>query len=81
MLEKAQKIVSQYNELSEKIAHPDTINDHNKLAVLAKEQSDLENLYNQCKNYIIKKESYIDNESLINDVDAELARTEGQRLL
>ena len=73
MLEKAEKIVSQYNELSKKIANPDILNDHNKLAELAKEQSDLESLYNQCKNYIIKKDSYIENESLINDPDAELA--------
>jgi len=73
MLEKAQKIVDQYNKLSQQIASPEIINDHSKLAILAKEQSDLENLYNQCKNYIIKKESYIDNESLIDDADQELA--------
>ena len=55
MLEKAQKIVDQYNELSQQIASPNIINDHSKLAMLAKEQSDLENLYNQCKNYSCPK--------------------------
>jgi len=73
MLEKAKKIVSQYNNLSEDISNPETINDHTKLAALAKEQSDLENLYQKCKSYIVKKEVYIDNEPLIEDEDAELA--------
>jgi len=73
MLEKAKKIVSQYNNLSEDISNPEIINDHTKLATLAKEQSDLENLYQKCKSYIVKKEVYIDNESLIEDEDAELA--------
>ena len=73
MLDKAQKIVTQYNELSEQIANPEIINNHTKLASLAKEQSDLENLHKQCKSYIFKKESYIDNESLIEDEDRELA--------
>jgi len=73
MLDKAQKIVTQYNELSEQIANPEIINNHTKLASLAKEQSDLENLHKQCKSYVFKKESYIDNESLIEDEDRELA--------
>ena len=73
MLEKAKKIVSQYNNLSEDISNPEIINGHTKLATLAKEQSDLENLYQKCKSYIVKKEVYIDNESLIEDEDAELA--------
>ena len=65
MLEKAQKIVNHYNALSEQISDPEIINDHSKLATLAKEQSYLENLYQHCKSYIFKKESYIDNESLV----------------
>ena len=73
MLEKAKKIVNQYNSLSEDISNPEIINNHTKLATLAKEQSDLENLYQKCKSYIVKKEAYIDNESLIEDEDAELA--------
>ena len=72
MLDKAQKIVTQYNELSEQIANPEIINNHTKLASLAKEQSDLENLHKQCKSYVLKKKSYIDNESLIEDEDQEL---------
>ena len=73
MLAKAKKIVNQYNNLSEDISSPEIINDHTKLAALAKEQSDLENLYQKCKSYIVKKEVYIENESLIEDEDVELA--------
>jgi|TARA_Y100000996_G_scaffold190252_1_gene148713 peptide chain release factor 1 len=73
MLEKAQKIVTQYNELSDQISNPEIINNHTKLASLAKEQSDLENLYKECKAYIFKKESFIDNESLLEDEDSELS--------
>ena len=36
MLGQAQKIVEQYNELSSQISNPDIINNHNKLAKLAK---------------------------------------------
>ena len=73
MLEKAQKIVTQYNELSDQISNPEIINNHTKLASLAKEQSDLESLYKECKAYIFKKESFIDNESLLEDEDSELS--------
>ena len=73
MLEKAQKIVTQYNELSDQISNPEIINNHTKLASLAKEQSDLENLYKECKAYIFKKESFKDNESLLEDEDSELS--------
>ena len=73
MLEKAQKIINQYNRLSEKISSPDIINNHSELASLAKEQSDLENLYKKCKEYFDKKTSYSDNESLISDEDSDIA--------
>ena len=73
MLEKAQKIVTQYNKLSDQISNPEIINNHTKLASLAKEQSDLENLYKECKAYIFKKESFKDNESLLEDEDSELS--------
>ena len=72
MLEKAQKIVEQYNQLSNQILSPNIINDHNKLAELAKEQSDLEHLYKKCKTYIFKKQNYEDNSFLIDDDDFEI---------
>ena len=72
MLGKAQKIVEQYNELSNQISSPDIINDHNKLAKLAKEQSDLEHLYKKCKIYIVKKQNYEDNSILMDDDDFEI---------
>ena len=72
MLEKAQKIVNKYNELSEQISSPDIINNHTKLAALAKEQSDLEPLYKKCQQYIFQKEAYQDNMDLINDDDLEI---------
>ncbi|MAV65384.1 MAG: peptide chain release factor 1 [Candidatus Marinimicrobia bacterium] len=73
MLDKAKKIIGQYKRLSEKISNPEIINNHNRLAVLAKEQSDLENLYKKCNEYVFKKQSYDDNQSLINDDDLEIA--------
>ena len=72
MLGQAQKIVAQYNDLSNQISNPDIINDHNKLAKLAKEQSDLEHLYKKCKIYIVKKQNYEDNSILMDDDDFEI---------
>ena len=45
MLEKAKHIITKYNDLSKDIASPEIINNHTKLAQLAKEQSDLEPIY------------------------------------
>jgi len=72
MLGQAQKIVAQYNDLSNQISNPDIINDHNKLAKLAKEQSDLEHLYKKCNIYIVKKQNYEDNSILMDDDDFEI---------
>ena len=73
MLKKAQKIVNQYKELSEQIANPDIINNHNKLAALAKEQSDLESLYQKCKEYYQNHQTYESNQTLLDDEDLEIA--------
>ena len=47
MLDKAKQIIDKYNDLSKDIASPEIINNHTKLAQLAKEQSDLETLYKE----------------------------------
>ena len=51
MLDKAKKIITQYDELTSQISSPEILNDHLKLADLSKQQSDLEPLYKKCKEY------------------------------
>ena len=74
MLEKAKKIIDKYDNLSEKISSPEIINNHTKLAQLAKEQSDLEPLYNKCKEYSQKKAEYNQNTILINEDEEEISK-------
>ncbi len=74
MLEKAKKIIDKYDNLSESISSPEIINNHTKLAQLAKEQSDLEPLYKKCKEYSQKKAEYNQNIILINEDEEEIAQ-------
>ncbi len=74
MLEKAKKIIDKYDNLSEDISSPESINNHTKLAQLAKEQSDLEPLYKKCKEYCQKKEEYNQNTVLISEEEEEIAK-------
>ena len=74
MLDKAKKIVDKYNDLSKSIADPATINDHTKLAQLAKEQSDLEPIYKKCNLYCKKKQEYNQNTILIGEEEQEIAQ-------
>ena len=74
MLEKAKKIIDKYDNLSEDISSPEIINNHTKLAQLAKEQSDLEPLYKKCKEYCQKKEEYNQNTVLISEEEEEIAK-------
>ena len=73
MIEKAKNIIVKYSQLSKQIESPDNINDHAKLALLAKEQSELENIYQHCKKYIYNKKTFSDNASLIHDSDEDIA--------
>ena len=72
MLDKAKQIIDKYNDLSKDIASPEIINNHTKLAQLAKEQSDLETLYKKCKEYCQKKQEYEQNTILINEEEEEI---------
>ncbi len=74
MLEKAKKIIDKYDNLSEDISSPEIINNHTKLAQLAKEQSDIEPLYKKCKEYCQKKEEYNQNTVLISEEEEEIAK-------
>ena len=74
MLDKAQKIIDRYNNLSRDISSPEIINNHSKLAQLAKEQSDLESLYKKCDLYCQKKEEYSQNTILIDEEEEEIAQ-------
>ena len=84
MIEKAKNIIAQYSQLSKQIESPENIQDHAKLGLLAKEQAELENLYQHCKKYVFKKKLFSDNASLANEPDediASLAREENALLL
>jgi len=74
MLEKSKKIIDKYDNLSKDISNPEIINNHTKLAQLAKEQSDLEPLYKKCKEYYKKKTEYDQNITLINEEEEEIAK-------
>ena len=73
MIEKAKNIINQYAQLSAQIESPENIQNHTKLGLLAKEQSELENLYQHCKKYVSKKKLFKDNASLLNDSDEDIA--------
>ncbi|MBJ48071.1 MAG: peptide chain release factor 1 [Candidatus Marinimicrobia bacterium] len=73
MIEKAKNIINQYAQLSAQIESPENIQNHTKLGLLAKEQSELENLYQHCKKYVSKKKLFKDNASLLNDTDEDIA--------
>ena len=73
MIEKAKNIIVKYSQLSKQIESPDNINNHTKLALLAKEQSELQNIYQHCKKYIYKKKTFSDNASLVHDSDEDIA--------
>ena len=73
MLDKARKIITQYDELTSQISSPEILNDHLKLADLSKQQSALDPLYKKCKEYADKQNTYNDNLQLIKESDDELA--------
>ena len=73
MLDKARKIITQYDELTSQISSPEILNDHLKLAELSKQQSALDPLYKKCKEYADKQNTYNDNLQLIKESDDELA--------
>ena len=73
MIEKAKNIINQYAQLSAQIESPENIQNHTKLGLLAKEQSELEILYQHCKKYVSKKKLFKDNASLLNDTDEDIA--------
>ena len=73
MVEKAKNIINQYAQLSAQIENPENIQNHTKLGLLAKEQSELESLYQHCKKYVSKKKLFKDNASLLDDTDEDIA--------
>lgn len=73
MIEKAKNIINQYAQLSAQIENPENIQNHTKLGLLAKEQSELESLYQHCKKYVSKKKLFKDNASLLDDTDEDIA--------
>ena len=85
MLEKVNKTIDEYNDLTSQVSSPEIINDHLKLADLSKQQSDLEQLYKKCKEYKNKYDAYNENLELIEDGSddelSDMARQENDIIL
>ncbi len=67
MFERLDNIVAKYNELKEELTKPEVLNDYNKLKVLSKEQSDLEEIVLKYQEYKNNLTSLEEAKSLIND--------------
>ena len=51
MFERLEKIVEKFQELKEELTKPEVLNDYNKLKILSKEQSELEETVNVYLDY------------------------------
>ncbi|MCU0373211.1 MAG: peptide chain release factor 1 [Ignavibacteria bacterium] len=84
MFDKLEKVKSRYNEISELLARPETINDQKEFRTLSKEYSGLTDIVNAYDNYLKLKKEYDENKDLMyNSGDAELkelAKEEVDRL-
>ena len=72
MIEKAQALINQYDELSKKISDPEIINNHTELIALSKQQSEIEVLYKKSIEYIKAINTLEDNKLLLDDSDSDI---------
>ncbi len=73
MFDKLEKVKERYNEISDLLSKPETINDQAEFRKLSKEYSDLTDVVNAYDNYLKLKKEYEDNKDLMyNSGDAEL---------
>ena len=72
MIEKAQALINQYDELSKKISDPEIINNHTELIALSKQQSEIEVLYKKSTEYIKAINTLEDNKLLLDDSDSDI---------
>jgi peptide chain release factor 1 len=73
MFDKLEKVKFRYNEISELLAKPETINDQKEFRTLSKEYSGLTDIVNAYDNYLKLKKEFDENKDLMyNSGDAEL---------
>jgi peptide chain release factor 1 len=73
MFDKLEKVKSRYNEISELLAKPETINNQKEFRTLSKEYSGLTDIVNAYDNYLKLKKEFDENKELMyNSGDAEL---------
>ena len=81
LLDKIAGIVTRYEELEQMIADPANVNDYEKVAALAQEKADLEELVTQARQYQQALDELTQAEALLDDPDmGELAHEEMARL-
>ncbi len=84
MFEKLNKVKERYQEISDLLNLPETVNDQKEYRKLSKEYSDLTEVVNAYDAYLLLKKEYDDNKDLMyNSGDAELkelAKEEMERL-
>ncbi len=81
MFERLDNIVAKYNELKEELTKPEVLNDYNKLKILSKEQSDLEEVVNKYDEYKNTTKALDEAKSMLNDPEfKEIAESEVESL-
>lgn len=81
MIERLETILEKYNELSDKLALPETLNDFNLMRKLSKEQSDLQEVVDKYKEYKTIDENISGAKEMLNDPEMkEMAELELEEL-
>ena len=81
MFERLENILKKSEELKIELTKPEILNDYNKLKLLSKEQSDLEEIVNVYTDYKEKQSQLEDSKTLLNDPELkDIAQIEVENL-
>jgi len=67
--DKLQPFIDRYNEITNELSTPDIASDIKKMTALSKEQSNLEPIVNEAKNYIEVAEAIEENKEMLSDAE------------
>ena len=73
LTEQLQKIADRYDELNRLMVDPDVLGDYSRLAVLAQERSELDELVTAFRRYQEVERQIVDNQELLEDGDPEMS--------
>lgn len=73
LTEQLQKIADRYDELNRLMADPDVLGDYSRLAALAQERSELDELVTAFRRYQEVERQIVDNQELLEDGDPEMS--------